>query len=73
MPARPTAKRRETGSWPTTSTGTERAPRNSDGFAGFAYSHLFDRDDKHKPKPKAEEMLEALMPGKADVPWRAKR
>lgn len=42
----------------------------TDGFAGFAYSHLFDRDDGHKPKPLAGELADGLMPGKADTPWK---
>lgn len=46
---------------------------NADGFSGFAYSHLFDRDDKHKPKPLAEELAKDLMPGKTDTPWKDAR
>ena len=45
----------------------------TDGFAGFAYSHLFDRDDGHKPKPLAEELADGLMPGKTDTPWKDAR
>jgi uncharacterized lipoprotein YddW (UPF0748 family) len=46
---------------------------NTDGFAGFAYSHLFDRDNGHQAKPLAGELAEGLMPGKADTPWRDRR
>jgi len=45
----------------------------ADGFCGFAYSHLFDRDDRHKPKPLAEELVKGLMPGKVDTPWKHSR
>ena len=45
----------------------------TDGFAGFAYSHLFDRDDNHKPKPLAEELIKDLNPGKTDTPWKQRR
>jgi uncharacterized lipoprotein YddW (UPF0748 family) len=45
----------------------------TDGFAGFAYSHLFDRDNGHKPKPLAEELADGLMPGKTDTPWGKRR
>lgn len=42
----------------------------TDGFSGFAYSHLFDRDDGHKPKPLAKKLAQGLMPGKANTPWK---
>ncbi|MEZ6192247.1 MAG: family 10 glycosylhydrolase [Phycisphaerales bacterium] len=45
----------------------------TDGFAGFAYSYLFDRDNGHIAKPLAEELADGLMPGKADTPWGKKR
>ena len=45
----------------------------TDGFSGFAYSHLFDRDDGHKRKPLADKLGESLMPGKADTPWKVSR
>ncbi|GAB4185738.1 MAG: hypothetical protein Kow00105_00110 [Phycisphaeraceae bacterium] len=45
----------------------------TDGFAGFAYSHLFDRDNKHQPKPLAEALAKGLMPGRTDTPWRKSR
>ena len=45
----------------------------TDGFAGFAYSHLFDRDNQHKPTELAEELALDLNPGKADTPWRRRR
>jgi len=45
----------------------------ADGFAGFAYSYLFDRDDQHKSKPLAEELAKELPPGKADTPWSRRR
>lgn len=41
----------------------------ADGFAFFAYSHLFDRDAGHARKPQAATM-EALLPKeKARTPW----
>ncbi len=46
---------------------------HADGFSGFAYSHLFDRDDNHKPKPLAEELIKDLNPGKTDTPWKQRR
>lgn len=45
----------------------------TDGFAGFAYSHLFDRDNGHVPKEKTEAFVQTLMPGKTDTPWKDKR
>ena len=45
----------------------------ADGFCGFAYSHLFDRDNGHKAKPLAEELAKDLMPGKTDTPWKRHR
>jgi uncharacterized lipoprotein YddW (UPF0748 family) len=45
----------------------------TDGFSGFAYSYLFDRDDGHKPKPLAERLAQDLMPGKAATPWKDSR
>lgn len=46
----------------------------ADGFAGFAYSHLFDRDNDHKPKPLAEALMaQGTMPGRVDTPWKERR
>ena len=45
----------------------------ADGFSGFAYSHLFDRNDDHKPKPLAEELVQDLKPERIDTPWKASR
>jgi uncharacterized lipoprotein YddW (UPF0748 family) len=42
-----------------------------DGFSGFAYSHLFDCDEDHKPKPLADKLAPDLMPGHAATPWSA--
>lgn len=41
----------------------------TDGFSGFAYSHLFDRDDGHKPTQLAGQLEPGLMPGKVETPW----
>ena len=43
------------------------------GFAGFAYSSLFDRRDGHKPRPLADALVQSLMPGTADTPWKDSR
>ena len=45
----------------------------ADGFSGFAYSHLFDRDNGHKPKPLAKELSQNLIPGEVATPWKASR
>ncbi len=45
----------------------------TDGFAGFAYSHLFDRDNGHKAKPMAKEMVQRVMDGKVKTPWKKGR
>lgn len=45
----------------------------TDGFAGFAYARLFDRDNGHKPLPLAEELKKTVLRGKADTPWGKKR
>jgi uncharacterized lipoprotein YddW (UPF0748 family) len=45
----------------------------TDGFAGFAYARLFDRDNGHKPLPLAEEIVQRVMKGKAETPWGDKR
>lgn len=43
-----------------------------DGWAGFAYSHLFDRDDDHRAKPQAMRLRRSpLFAGEAVVPWRS--
>ncbi len=42
---------------------------NMDGFSGFAYSHLFDRNNGHAPKQLATELLEGPMKEKASLPW----
>ena len=47
--------------------------QHADGFAGFAYARLFDRDNGHKPTPLAEELAKDLMPGRADTPWKRHR
>jgi uncharacterized lipoprotein YddW (UPF0748 family) len=41
-----------------------------DGFSGFAYSHLFDRDNRHVPKPPVQELARTVMRQKAAVSWR---
>ncbi len=45
----------------------------ADGFAGFAYARLFDRDNGHKPMPLAEELAESVLEGKARTPWGSSR
>ncbi len=40
-----------------------------DGFAGFAYSHLFDRDNGHAPRELAGQLLEGPFRDKARLPW----
>lgn len=45
----------------------------ADGFAGFAYSHLFDRDNDHSPQPLAKELAQGLIPDKAVTPWKDSR
>ncbi|QDU72605.1 glycoside hydrolase family 10 protein [Mucisphaera calidilacus] len=41
-----------------------------EGWAGFAYSHLFDRNDGHKAKEQAMRLRRtALFEGEARVPW----
>jgi uncharacterized lipoprotein YddW (UPF0748 family) len=42
----------------------------TDGFAGFAYARLFDRDDGHKALPLAEALMEeGVMEGEVRTPW----
>ena len=45
----------------------------TDGFSGFAYSHLFDPDANHQPKQLATELAQGLLTGKADTPWKDSR
>ncbi len=45
----------------------------TDGFAGFAYARLFDRDNGHKPLPLAEKLTQTVLRGKADTPWARSR
>jgi uncharacterized lipoprotein YddW (UPF0748 family) len=42
----------------------------ADGFAGFAYARLFDRDKNHAPRPLSQELLKGPMAQEAKVGWR---
>ncbi len=45
----------------------------ADGFAGFAYSNMFDRDNGHTALPLAEALAETVLRGKAGTPWGKRR
>lgn len=49
------------------------ADLRTDGFAGFAYSHLFDRDEDHQPKPLAEQLKSIFAGQSPETPWNSTR